>query len=56
MDSTMRSRCLNKAIQNFNLEISKSIAGKLNFDSQNLLRVLDKYFLEPIKKEILKFG
>jgi len=55
MDSTMCSRCLNEAIQIFNLEISKLIAGKPNFDSQNLLRVLDKYFLEPIEKKILKF-
>ena len=55
MDSTMCSRCLNEAIQIFNLEIPKPIAGKANFDSQNLLHALDKYFLEPIKKEILKF-
>ncbi|MCU4137510.1 MAG: hypothetical protein MW689_001081 [Thermodesulfobacteria bacterium] len=33
MDSTMCSRCLNEAIQIFNLEISKSIVEKLNFDS-----------------------
>ena len=45
----MCSRCLNEAIQIFNLEIPKPIAGKANFDSQNLLHALDKYFSEPIE-------
>jgi len=33
MDSTMCSRCLNEAIQIFNLEISQLITEKANFDS-----------------------